>query len=190
MMSPLPSVHHPTPFVDTTSLPPLRLVQTHGMKSPARRPPSADKSYLVYPSPVPTVPAPIPISLQTPPAQSTSTCATSGEESYAYAIPHNPHQKDVYLCFSSVKTIIFYDSVGFRKFGAQAYQDRHAARIYRRRRRVVSECPALVLARIQHLCQLKRCGELSCNHGSLPADKCYPLPSPSLPHILLEDQLV
>ena len=45
-MSPLLSAHHPLPFVDTTSLPPSRLVQAHGMKSPACRPPSADNSYL------------------------------------------------------------------------------------------------------------------------------------------------
>jgi hypothetical protein len=66
MMSPLLSAHHPLPFVDTTSLPPSRLVQAHGMKSPACRPPSADNSYLVYPSPVPAAPAPIPISPQIP----------------------------------------------------------------------------------------------------------------------------
>lgn len=40
--------------------------------------PSADNSYLAYPSPVPA-PAPIPISPQTPPAQSTSTGAASGD---------------------------------------------------------------------------------------------------------------
>jgi autophagy-related protein 18 len=40
--------------------------------------PSADNSYLAYPSPVPA-PAPIPISPQTPPAQSSSTGAASGD---------------------------------------------------------------------------------------------------------------
>ena len=40
VMSPLPSAHHPLPFVDTTSPPPSRLIQAHGMKSPARRPPA------------------------------------------------------------------------------------------------------------------------------------------------------
>jgi hypothetical protein len=40
MMSPLPSAHHPLPFVDTMSPPPSRLVQACGMKSPACHPPS------------------------------------------------------------------------------------------------------------------------------------------------------
>jgi len=40
--------------------------------------PSADNSYLAYPSPVP-LPAPVPISPQTPPAQPSSTGAASGD---------------------------------------------------------------------------------------------------------------
>jgi hypothetical protein len=143
----------------------------------------------VHPSPVPAAP-PIPISPQTPSSQSASTCAASGEEYYAYTIPHNAHQKDVFLCFSSVKTVIFYNCRLPKVQGASG-QLRALSRS--KRCTDISEMKASSVT-------TSRIGPRT-RTTSVPTEKVwrtvlqpqlltshnqrtrYPLPSPSLPHL-------